>query len=109
MRDETGSLCVSTIVLYELYFGAARSDRPGYQREAVETFVGPLKLRVFDPNAAWHAADIRADLTRRGGIIGSNDLLIAGHAPSLGLKLITGNLGEFRCVEALRCEDWLDG
>lgn len=99
---------LTTMLATNLCIRALR-DRPAYQREAVETFVGPLELKMFDSNAASHAADIRADLTRRGGIIGSNDLLIAGHARSLGLKLITGNLGEFRRVEGLRCEDWLDG
>lgn len=104
---EADSLCISTIVLYELYAGAQLSARPEQNRAAVDDFVGRLSLLEFDDAASDHAAEIRADLTRKGQLIGGNDLLIAGHARSLGLKLITGNLKEFSRVEGLRCEDWL--
>ncbi len=62
----------------------------------------------FDADAADHAADIRADLENRGEMIGPYDVMIAGHARSRGLTVITGNLGELRRVGGLRCEDWLD-
>jgi tRNA(fMet)-specific endonuclease VapC len=106
---EADTLCISTIVLYELFVGAERSARPEYQRQAVEDFKAKLEVFQFDEAASRHAANIRAELTKRGMLIGSNDLLIAGHARSLGLKLITGNLGEFSRVDGLRCEDWLAG
>lgn len=61
----------------------------------------------YDADAAGHAADIRANLERRGLPIGPYDLLIAGYARSRGLVVITGNLGEFLRVEGLRAEDWL--
>jgi len=51
---------------------------------------------------------IRADLERRGCVIGPYDLMIAGHARSRGLVVLTSNLGEFQRVQGLRCEDWLD-
>ena len=60
----------------------------------------------FDAEAAAHAGEIRADLEREGRSIGSYDLLIAGHARSRGLVVVTGNLAEFRRVEGLRSEDW---
>ena len=60
----------------------------------------------FDADAVAHAGEIRADLERRGTTIGSYDVLIAGHARSRGLVVVTGNLDEFRRVEGLRCEDW---
>jgi tRNA(fMet)-specific endonuclease VapC len=63
---------------------------------------------AFDEEAADHAAEIRAALERQGEVIGAYDLLIAGHARSRGLALITGNLKEFRRVDGLRCEDWLE-
>ena len=59
-----------------------------------------------DAAAAYHAADIRAALERRGRSIGGYDVLIAGHARSRGLIVVTGNRGEFDRVEGLRCEDW---
>ena len=63
---------------------------------------------IFDADAADHAADIRAALERGGRVIGGYDLLIAGHARSRGLVVVTGNLGEFNRVDGLRCEDWQD-
>ena len=61
----------------------------------------------FDGDAAIHAGEIRADLRKRGQMIGGYDLLIAGHARSLGLTVVTSNMGEFTRVDGLRCEDWL--
>jgi len=107
MKRESGTLCISTIILYELYVGVALSSAPDKGRREVEKFASMLIVLDFDAQAAGHAADIRATLTRGGNIIGPNDLLIAGHARSLGLKLITGNLREFSRVDGLRCEDWL--
>jgi tRNA(fMet)-specific endonuclease VapC len=107
--QETNTLCLSSIILYELYVGAERSARPDHQIQVVDEFAAKLTVLQFDEQASRHAANIRADLSKRGQIIGSNDLLIAGHARSLGLKLITGNLDEFTRVDGLRCEDWLAG
>jgi tRNA(fMet)-specific endonuclease VapC len=101
------ALCISTIVLTELLHGAARSGRPEHNRSEVEGFASRLDVLPFDVAAADHAADIRANLERRGQVIGGYDLLIAGHARSRGLVVVTGNLGEFKRVEGLRCEDWL--
>ncbi len=61
----------------------------------------------YDSAAAAHTADIRASLERRGLPIGAYDLMIAGHARSRGLVVVTGNLREFDRVEGLRSEDWL--
>ena len=101
------SLCISTIVLMELLHGAAKSALPDHNRTEVERFAGRLEVLPFDAVAADHAADIRAALERLGQVIGGYDLLIAGHARSRGLIVVTGNLGEFGRVEGLRCEDWL--
>jgi tRNA(fMet)-specific endonuclease VapC len=106
-KQNSGALAISMIVYYELSFGAANSDRPDIHREKLEDFASRLQVIPFDKSAGDHAADIRLDLSRRGQIIGPMDILIAGHARSLGAKLITGNLREFRRVEGLRCEDWL--
>ncbi|MEH0197792.1 tRNA(fMet)-specific endonuclease VapC [Caulobacter sp. CCNWLY153] len=103
------ALCISTIVLTELLHGAAESARPEHHRNAVEQFAARLEVLSFDASAADHAADIRAVLERSGRSIGGYDLLIAGHARSRGLVVVTGDLGEFERVEGLRCEDWLAG
>ncbi|MDZ4055033.1 MAG: tRNA(fMet)-specific endonuclease VapC [Phenylobacterium sp.] len=106
---EADSLCISTIVMTELLHGAAKSARPAHDRNEVERFAARLEVLAFDAAAADHAADIRANLEARGEMIGGYDLLIAGHARSRGLTVITGNLSEFRRVDGLRCEDWLAG
>lgn len=108
-NDNAEALSISTVVLMELLHGAAKSARPAENRRAVEDFAGRLEVLPFDEAAADHAADIRADLERKGTPIGAYDLMIAGHARSRGLAIVTGNLGEFRRVEGLRCEDWLEG
>lgn len=106
---EGDALCISTIVLTELLHGAAKSAKPDHNRRDVESFAAKLEVLDFDAAAAGHAAEIRAELERAGRSIGGYDLLIAGHARSRGLIVVTGNLGEFSRVDGLRSEDWLAG
>ena len=103
------ALCISTITLAELMHGAEKSARPVENRREVEALAMRLQVLPFDAAAAAHAGEIRASLERRGLPIGGYDLLIAGHARSQGLVVVTGNLGEFRRVEGLVAEDWLAG
>jgi len=101
------ALSISTVVLYELLYGAEKSARPEHNRREVERFAARLEVLPFDAEAAAHAAEIRAALERQGRTIGAYDLQIAGHARSRGLVVVTGNLAEFNRVNGLRCEDWL--
>ena len=101
------TLCISTIILSELLAGAEKSNRPEQNRREIARFTGRLGVLPFDDAAAVHAAEIRAQLERHGRGIGSYDTLIAGHARSRGLIVVTGNLREFSRVEGLRTEDWL--
>ncbi len=105
-NQEADGLCLSTIVLTELLVGAEKSRRPIENRHEVDRFTARLGVLSFDADAAGHAADIRASLERRGQSIGGYDTLIAGHARSRGLVVVTGNLREFSRVEGLRVEDW---
>lgn len=107
-RAATGSLCISTVTLSELLYGALLSAQPDIRRAQVEAFAARLDVLSYDDAAADHFSDIKADLKRRGCMIGPYDLLIAAHARSLGLVLVTGNLREFRRVDGLRCENWLE-
>ena len=106
-NHEANALCISTIVLTELLAGAEKSDRPVKIRTEIERFTARLGVLPFDEAAACQAAEIRVNLERRGQSIGGYDTLIAGHARSQGLVVVTGNLREFSRVEGLRCEDWL--
>jgi len=104
---EAPGLCLSSVVLYELLCGAEQSSRPAETRQQVEQFTSRLTLLPFNDEAAAHSADIRASLERRGETIGPYDLMIAGHARSRGLIVVTDNLGEFQRIDGLRSEDWL--
>jgi tRNA(fMet)-specific endonuclease VapC len=104
---EAAALCISTVTLAELLHGAEKSSRPIEIRQQVEGFAARLDVLPFDSDAAAHYGDIRADLERKGQVIGPYDLMIAGHARSRGLVVITGNLDEFNRVVGLRAEDWL--
>ncbi len=104
---EADGLCISTVVLFELLHGAEKSAKPAENRREVEGFAARLEVLAFDAEAAAHAAEIRTVLERQGQVIGGCDLMIAGHARSRGLVVVTGNLGEFSRVVGLRCEDWL--
>lgn len=104
---EAAFLCLSMVTMAELSYGAEKSQRPVEMRREVEAFANRLAILPFDEAAAAHYADIRAVLERQGQIIGPYDLMIAGHARSRGLVVVTGNLKEFRRVDGLRTEDWL--
>ena len=98
---------LSSIVLHELFVGAELAARRDHHKALIGEMAAQLAVVDFDRAAAHHAAGIRADLQRRGALIGGNDMLIAGHARSLELKLITSDLSDFSRVDGLRCEDWL--
>lgn len=106
MNENADALCTSTIVKMELLQGAALSTRADQNRLEVEHFCARLEVLPFDENAAAQAADIRAKLQIEGHQIGAYDALIAGHARSQGLIVVTHNLREFTRVDGLRCEDW---
>ena len=95
---------LSSIVLHELYLGAFESRRREEGLRVVRS-IG-LPLVPFEANDARAAAEIRADLRRKGAPIGSYDLLIAGQARARGLIVVTRNVGEFRRVQGLQVEDW---
>jgi len=98
---------VSTIVLFEMRYGIAKSGRP---RENAAMLAAFLTLDVipwpFEPGDAEEAGDIRAELERVGRPIGPYDLLIAAQARRRGALLVTANTGEFTRVPGLRTEDW---
>ena len=103
---EADALATSTIVLTELLHGVAKSARPEANRREVENLAARLEVLQYDVAAAHHAADIRATLERQGRVIASYDVLIAGHARSRGLIVVTSNRSGFDRVDGLRCEDW---
>lgn len=100
-------MAISVITLAELLHGAEKCSRPAANLAVVEDFVSRLEVLPYPAKAAQHYGQIRAALERAGEPIGVNDLHIAAHARSEGLKLVTNNEGEFRRVPALQIENWL--
>jgi tRNA(fMet)-specific endonuclease VapC len=98
-------VCTSVVVAGELRFGAALR---GSERLtlAVERVLGAIPVLPLEPPSDEHYANIRKELQSRGTPIGPNDLLIAAHARSLGLVLVTENDAEFRRVNQLSVENW---
>ena len=102
-------ICISSITYAELCFGVAHSTQVKRNRRELNAFCLDLDILPFDTDAGVHYGEIRHALTRRGELIGANDLLIAGHARSAGATLITNNQKEFGRVPDLETENWLAG
>lgn len=102
-----GQMCVSAVTLMELIFGAEKSSNPERNLADVEGFAARLEVLKYDQEAAAHTGQLRAELARHGKPIGPYDQMIAGHARSRGLIVVTNNLREFDRVPGLRLEDWV--
>jgi tRNA(fMet)-specific endonuclease VapC len=100
-------IAISAITLAELQHGVARSSQPDRNRVAMLEFLVPFAVLPFDDLAARAYGEIRATLEAHGTPIGPMDTLIAAHALSLRLSLVTNNVGEFRRVPGLAVENWL--
>ena len=99
-------VCISVITKAELLYGVEVSPKRRQDEAAVEAFLRFVEVLDFPDEAAAHYAQTRANLKTRGVMIGANDLLIAAHAISLSLTLITNNTREFRRVRNLSIENW---
>jgi tRNA(fMet)-specific endonuclease VapC len=99
-------VCISVITKSELLFGVEMSPRREQDEAALSAFLHYVEVLDFPDQASPHYARIRADLKKLGTMIGANDLLIAAHARSLGLTLVTNNTREFGRVRDLRIENW---
>jgi tRNA(fMet)-specific endonuclease VapC len=95
-----------SVVKAELYHGAHRSQQAQSNLTQVENFVRPFISIPFDDDAAREYGRVRADLERRGVVIGPYDLQVAAIALVHGLTLVTHNTSEFSQVTGLNLEDW---
>jgi tRNA(fMet)-specific endonuclease VapC len=101
------AIAVSSIVLYELWYGVARSARRRENAERLRVFLsGSIEVSAFDEEDAKTAGDLRATLEGAGTPIGPYDLLIAAQALRTGATLVTANLAEFTRVPGLQWQDW---
>lgn len=106
LRNE-GQMAMSSITLAELTFGAEKSSRVAENLSAVYLFAKIVAPIDFSAKAAAHYGQIKAALHRTGTPIGGNDMLIAAHARSLDLTLVTNNGREFDRIPGLRVENWV--
>lgn len=105
-RTRVSDVCVSVITKSELLFGVEMSPRKQQDEAALAAFLDFVEVLDFPDQACRDYAKIRADLKKRGTMIGANDLFIAAHARSLGLTLVTNNTREFGRVPHLTIENW---
>jgi tRNA(fMet)-specific endonuclease VapC len=99
-------VCMSVVSKAELLYGVAVSPRQEQDSAALAAFLPYVEAVALDDDAALHYAEIRADLKRRGAMIGANDLFIAAHARARDLTLVTNNTAEFERVSGLKLENW---
>ena len=99
---------MSMVTLAELLYGVQISSRKKENRAAVDSLARHLTVVDWSRDAAEHYADIRADLKKSGQLIGSNDLMIAAHARSLGAIVVTNTVKNFRRIKGLKLENWMD-
>jgi tRNA(fMet)-specific endonuclease VapC len=101
------SVSISTVVLYELRYGAVRSDRPKHNAQRLADFLaGAIQVLPFEAEDAEEAGEIRAALDRVGTPIGPYDVLVAAQARRRRAVLVTANQREFGRVPGLATENW---
>lgn len=106
LKHEPDEMCVSAITYAELMHGVEKSQARERNRAAMTLFLSSISILEFDNYAAEDYGWVRAELERKGTPIGPMDMLIAGHARSKRLILVTNNTREFLRVENLEVEDW---
>jgi tRNA(fMet)-specific endonuclease VapC len=106
LEHRPSQLCISSITLAELRFGA-EAQRSRRLHRLISTFVESVEVVAFDQRAADRFATIATSLARRGAPIGTFDTLMAAHALSLGLTFVTNNTRHFARVAGLNTEDWM--
>jgi tRNA(fMet)-specific endonuclease VapC len=104
-----GDIGISTISVAELSYGVQKSKFRDQNQQALLQFLGPLVIAEFDTDAAFVYGQVRAGLEARGTPIGPLDTMIAGHAVSLGVTVVTNNEREFSRVPKLKVENWISG
>ena len=107
--EELGSdtLAISTVVLAELYFGAARHSQGIAIRRDIDDFAMRLSVISWDEAAADHYGAIRAALEKKGTPIGAMDMMIAAHARSQEATLVSNNIRHFENVPGLLIANWV--
>ena len=106
-REPLGSIGISSVSAAELAYGVVKSGS-SKNREALEMFLAPLEILPFDEAAIWHYGELRSTLEKQGQVIGPMDTMIAAHALSIRVTLVTNNTRELSRVGGLSLENWVN-
>jgi len=102
-----GEIFISSITVSELEYGVAKSKYLQQNHQRLDEFLIPLNIIAYDEHSAKVYGKIRAQLEKKGQVIGPLDMLIAAHALSLNLTIVTNNDREFKRISELKVENWL--
>ncbi|MDX8398990.1 MAG: type II toxin-antitoxin system VapC family toxin [Gallionellaceae bacterium] len=106
-KYQVGDIGISSVTLAELRYGVCKSQQQAKNQAALEAFILPLEVAAFDEQATLAYGVLRAVLEKMGTPIGPLDTMIAAHALSLDLTLVTNNTREFKRVPKLVVVDWV--
>ena len=106
-KMKENDICISSITYSELLYGAEKSSNVKKNLLALTMFLSNIEILPYDENASSEYGLIRAELEKDGKLIGPLDMLIAAHAKSLNIKLVTNNVKEFERVKGLKLENWI--
>ena len=106
-NQDVGQIGISSITVSELHYGVSKSIMQKENLERLEEFLAPFHILSYDENASRHYGKIRSKLEAEGLILGPFDLLIAAHALSRKLIMVTNNQKEFQRVPSLKVENWV--
>lgn len=104
---QVGDIGVSAVTLAELRYGVSKNQHQAKNQAALEEFMLPLEVAAFDEQATVAYGVLRAALKKQGTPIGPLDTMIAAHALSSGVTLVTNNTREFNRVSKLTIVDWI--
>ena len=107
-EHEPEEICISSVTYAELVHGVEKSKAIEKNRVALALLLANIEIMNFDSLAAESYGKVRADLEKRGTPIGPLDMMIAGHAKSLGYTIVTNNIKEFKRVKDLKLENWTE-
>ncbi|WP_269751546.1 type II toxin-antitoxin system tRNA(fMet)-specific endonuclease VapC [Marinomonas profundi] len=107
-KAHDGQMCISIITLMELIYGAEASAAVDRNLREIEGFAARLEVLPYGSDAATHTGQLRAELKKIGRPIGPYDEMIAGHARSLGLIVVTNNIKQFENAPGIRLVNWVN-
>ncbi len=102
-----GNVYISSITTSELCYGVSKSQKVEENTKRLEEFLKPFTITPYSEEASYFYGKIRAKLEKQGNIIGPLDMLIAAHALSKNLILVTNNIKEFSRIKTLKVENWV--